>query len=49
MSKLAALQMKNIIIRGDFNCLMNLLIDRFPTGSLSTSQKTKHIAGLCKE
>lgn len=34
---------------GNFNCLMNLLSDRFPSAAQFASPRAKHIADLCEE
>ncbi len=48
-AKLYDLAMESIIVGGDFNCLMNPLMDRFPLGALSLSKQSKQISGLCED
>lgn len=48
-AKLSELGVKNIIIGGDFNCLMNPLMDRSPLGTLALSKQSKQIIGLCED
>ena len=48
-AKLSSLAVENTIVGGDFNCLLNPLMDRFPLGSLAPSKQSKHIVGLCED
>lgn len=41
-AKLTDLAVENTIVGGDFNCILNPLIDRFPQG-------TRQITGLCED
>ena len=48
-TKLSDLAVENTIIGGDFNCLMNPLMDRFPLGALALSKQSKQTTGLCED
>lgn len=48
-AKLSDLAVERTIVGGDFNCLMNPLMDRFPLGALSLSKLSKQIAGFLED
>lgn len=48
-TKLSDLAVENTIVGGDFNCLMNPLMDRFPLGTLAQTNQSKQISGLCDD
>lgn len=39
--------MENTVVRGDFNCLLNSLMNRFRLGALVQPKQSKQITGLC--
>lgn len=41
--------MGNAVVGGDFNCLLNPLVDRFPLGAFALSKQSKQITGLCED
>lgn len=47
--KLSDLGVENTIVGGDFNCLINPLMDRLPLGRLPLSKQSKQIIGLCED
>lgn len=48
-AKLSDLAVENTIVGGDFNCLTDPLMDRFPLGISSLSKQLKHITNFCKD
>lgn len=48
-TKLSDLAVESTIVGGDFNCLMNPLMDRFPLSALPLSKQSKQITGLCED
>lgn len=48
-AKLSHLAVESTIVGGDFNCLMNPFVDRFPLGALPLSKQSKQIIGLCED
>lgn len=48
-AKLSDFAVEKSIVGGDFNCLMNPLMDRFPLGALALSKQSQQITGLCED
>lgn len=46
-AKVSDLAVESTIVGGDFNCLMNPLMDKFPSGALSLSKQSK--LSLCED
>lgn len=46
---LVGLAANTVIVGGDFNCMFNLLVDRFPHSTLAPSTQAKALHAICKD
>lgn len=48
-TKLSDFAVEKTIVGGDFNCLMNPMMDRFPLRAVPLSKQSKLVLGLCED